>query len=245
MAHTIKLKKYSNVIEEYVANGAITPGHLVALGSAGTVAVHAVKGGPVFPMFALEDELQGNGIDTAYTTATPVQVWIPGRGDVVNAWLTGATVAAGDKLMSNGDGTLCKYASALAAATLLTYRSTTHGINFTARVPGSAGNSIVVTVTQGATLAVTVTGTTVAVVCNITGSETFADIIGIIQTSAAASALVICEAVGTPSTVAVALTAGNGALSGGVDMGPLAIVAEAMAATVPSGAVVRVRARIA
>ena len=30
---TIKIKKYSDVIEEYAAGGTITPGHLVALNS--------------------------------------------------------------------------------------------------------------------------------------------------------------------------------------------------------------------
>jgi hypothetical protein len=109
--HSVKIKNYSDVIEELVAGGAITPGHLIALGSAGTVAVHAVAGGNALPpMFALEDELQGKTIDDAYASGNRVQVWIPNRGDVVNALLKdGENIAKGDLLESAGDGTLQKH----------------------------------------------------------------------------------------------------------------------------------------
>ena len=113
--HTIKIKKYADIIEEWIANAAITPGHLVeVINSSGSpkVRVHATAGGNAIPMFALEDELQGNGIDTAYATAAPVQVWIAGRGDEVYALLAnGQTVVVGDFLESAGDGTLQKHAT--------------------------------------------------------------------------------------------------------------------------------------
>lgn len=108
--NTIKVKKYSDVIEEIDAGGAITPGHLLELNSSGDVVVHNSAGESVLPMFALEDELQGGEIDDAYASGDKVQVWIPGRGDQVYALLADGEVAAiGSFLESNGDGTLKVY----------------------------------------------------------------------------------------------------------------------------------------
>lgn len=114
MAHnTIKIKKYSDHIEEFVADAGITPGHLVEIDSDGEVQVHATADGTVLPMFALEDELQGKGIDDAYIANDKVQVWIPWRGDVVYALLAdGETAVKGSLLTSNGDGTLKVYVPA-------------------------------------------------------------------------------------------------------------------------------------
>ena len=108
---TIKIKKYLDVIIEAKASGAITPGHLVEQTSASTTTVrkHASADTFAFPMFALEDALQGKGIDDAYATGDQVQVWIPTRGDIVYALLQdNASVTIGDKLVSAGDGTLVK-----------------------------------------------------------------------------------------------------------------------------------------
>ncbi len=107
--HTIKAKKYSDVIEEYDADAAITPGMLVELTSTG-VKKHATAGGNALPMFALEDELQGNGIDDDYATDDKVQVWIPNRGDIVNALLKDEqNISVGDFLESDGEGKLQKW----------------------------------------------------------------------------------------------------------------------------------------
>lgn len=107
---TIILKNYLNVREELVANAAITPGHLIEVMSTGKVRKHASAGQNVLPMFALEDELQGKGIDEAYAAADPVQCWIPQRGDIVYALLKdGENIAIGDFLESAGDGTLQKH----------------------------------------------------------------------------------------------------------------------------------------
>lgn len=109
---TIKIKKYADVIEEYIAGGTITPGHLVALNSDGEVIVHATEAGVTLPMFALEDELQGKVIDDTYKEDDRVQVWIPGRGDEVYALLAAnESVNIGDYLVSKGGGTLKKLAS--------------------------------------------------------------------------------------------------------------------------------------
>jgi hypothetical protein len=108
--NTIKIKNYSDVFEEINAGGAITPGMLIEEGSAGTVIAHNSAGENALPMFAVEDELQGNGINDAYASGDPVSVWIPGRGDQVYAILAdGENVAVGDLLESNGDGYLKKH----------------------------------------------------------------------------------------------------------------------------------------
>jgi hypothetical protein len=110
MANTIKLKKYLDVIEEYVAAGAITPGHLVKFNSNGKVEFHDGENENAIPMFALEDELQGKTIDQAYAQDDPVQVWVAQRGEHVNALLAASEeVVAGDFLCSAGDGTLKKH----------------------------------------------------------------------------------------------------------------------------------------
>ena len=105
--NTVKIKKYLDVVEEYVAVAAITPGHFVELTSAGKVQVHATAGGNIVPMVALENELEGQTISDAYAADDPVQVWIPQRGEQVYALLKdGENVAIGAFLESAGDGTL-------------------------------------------------------------------------------------------------------------------------------------------
>ena len=108
--NTIKVKKYSDVIEEMVASAAITPGMLLIIESTGKVKAHNQADKDVFPIFALEDELQGKGIDDAYAANAPVQCWIPYRGDIVNAILAdGQKVVIGDPLTSDGYGRLKKH----------------------------------------------------------------------------------------------------------------------------------------
>jgi hypothetical protein len=112
--NTIKVKKYSDVIEEITATAvALTPGMLIELTSAGLVQAHATAGGDVLPMFALENELEGEGIDDAYAASDKIQVWVPYRGDQVYALLNdGETVVIGDFLESAGNGKLQKHAAA-------------------------------------------------------------------------------------------------------------------------------------
>ncbi len=105
--NTIKVKKYSDVIEEMTSVGVITPGMLVEIDSAGEVQAHSSGGGDVIPMYALEDELQGKSIDDDFAADDKVQVWIPYRGDIIYALVAdGEDIAIGDYLTSNGDGTL-------------------------------------------------------------------------------------------------------------------------------------------
>jgi hypothetical protein len=116
---TVKIKKYSDIIEEYVADtgATITPGMLLKLADTGKVVPHDVAGGSAEKIFALEDELQGRGIDDNYVDGDPVQCWVAGRGDQVYAILTTSqTVAIGDLLESNGDGHLREYTGTSAGA---------------------------------------------------------------------------------------------------------------------------------
>ena len=104
---TIKLKKYNDIINEYEAGTAITPGMLIARASDGDVDPQNVAGGVCEKMFALEDELQGKTIDTAYAAGDPVQCWNATPGEEVFAWLlNGEDVAIGEVLVAGGAGTL-------------------------------------------------------------------------------------------------------------------------------------------
>lgn len=108
--NTIKLKKYQDIIEEYVASEAITPGHLLELTNEGKVKKHATAGVNALTMFALEDELQGRGIEDDYSLGDPVQVWVAQRGEIVYAILADdETVVEGDFLESAGGGLLRKH----------------------------------------------------------------------------------------------------------------------------------------
>ena len=108
--NTIKIKKYLDIVEEYEANAALFPGHLVELMSTGKIRKHATSGGTVLPMFALEDELQGRGIEDDYAAADKVQCWVAQPGEIVYARLAdGESVAPGDFLESASGGTLKKH----------------------------------------------------------------------------------------------------------------------------------------
>ena len=109
--NTIKLKKYLDIIEEITATAvAITPGMLLELTSSCTVQAHSTAGGNVLHMFALEDELQGGGIDDNYAVSAKIQVWVPVRGEIVYGILVdGENVSCGDFLESNGAGFLQKH----------------------------------------------------------------------------------------------------------------------------------------
>ena len=103
--HTIKVTKYADIEEEKVAAAAITPGMLLELTNVGQVQAHATAGGNALIRFALEDELQGKGIGDAYAAEDQVQVWIPYRGDIVQAILAdGNDIVIGDYVESDGNG---------------------------------------------------------------------------------------------------------------------------------------------
>lgn len=107
MKNSIIIKNYGNNFDEKVAAGTIYPGMLVELDSNGEVQAHSTEGGNAVPMFAIEDALQGNDKDDAYSADDQVRVWYPQRGDQVLACLAdGENISIGDYLQSKGDGTL-------------------------------------------------------------------------------------------------------------------------------------------
>jgi len=93
---------------EKIPAAAFYPGHMVELISADKVQKHSTAGGSAFPMFAIEDENQGNGIDVVFGTSGRAVCWIPQRGDWVLAILNddSAAVVIGAKLESAGNGNL-------------------------------------------------------------------------------------------------------------------------------------------
>jgi hypothetical protein len=108
--HSVIIKDYVGVFNEYVANAALTPGHLVEVMSTGLVRKHASAGQNVLPTFAIEDALQGKGIDTAFAAGDQVRCWTPTRGDEVYAILADTeVVVVGDFLESDGLGCLKKH----------------------------------------------------------------------------------------------------------------------------------------
>lgn len=89
------------------ASAAITPGMICERDSNGKFKPHGGADAPWGGWVACEDELQGNTIDDDYASGGIVRMAIVRRGDRVNMILRDdETVEIGDKLVSNGDGTL-------------------------------------------------------------------------------------------------------------------------------------------
>lgn len=111
-ARTI-LVKGDGLFKEALAGGTILPGHLIQQGSTGTVVVHATDSGHARKMFAVENDMEGNGIDVAYTSGDRVYYVVPQSGAEINALVAAgsAAIVIGDPLTSDGDGTLKKWAA--------------------------------------------------------------------------------------------------------------------------------------
>jgi len=104
----ILTNKQNCVMEELVAAGGITPGHLIDMDSNGKYAVHGTAKGYAAPIFAAEADLVGKGIDDAYVANDIVYGWYCPPGTKVNALVAAnaAAIVKGDLLESAGDGTL-------------------------------------------------------------------------------------------------------------------------------------------
>lgn len=114
MAKTIILKAPEMTIQKEAALKAsvdITPGMLCAYDSDGVVKPHATAGGDCSPLFAVENDIIGGGIDTPYATdGENVLLRYCSPGVEVNALLAnGENASFGSLLKSNGDGTLAVY----------------------------------------------------------------------------------------------------------------------------------------
>ena len=107
--NTIVLDDRSNIRDEAQANAALYPGYLLEKLSTGKVRAHATAGGSWGGHVALEDALQGNGVDDAYAANDLVFVATFRKGDKANLVLAdGETIVIGDLVESAGDGTIRK-----------------------------------------------------------------------------------------------------------------------------------------
>lgn len=96
-------------VEGLASTSTIYPGHLVEMTNAAqdTWKLRATAGGKNEKAVAIEDDLQGNPIATAYTANNRIQVNIYGSGDeCVVRVANGESIAKGDKLIANSDGTV-------------------------------------------------------------------------------------------------------------------------------------------
>jgi hypothetical protein len=110
MSNNTIILKGCGIRKERTANASITPGHLVEVMSTGKLRVHATAGGHAQKAFAVENDLIGDGISTAYAAAAQVQYEVMERGAEVYALIAnGQTIAIGDPLESAGNGELRKY----------------------------------------------------------------------------------------------------------------------------------------
>lgn len=99
--------------DEMPASAALSPGHLIELLSTGKVRKHASAGGTAERLFAKEQALSGGTVSTAFAADDLVPIAVCDGDDEVQARVpaSAAAIVKGDKLVSNGDGTLIKPAT--------------------------------------------------------------------------------------------------------------------------------------
>ena len=93
--------------EEKTAVSAISPGHMGELTSAGKIQPHSSKGGAHMRLFAKENVLNGDNVDTAYDADDLVMCAYVPPGNRIQGILGLAQIAViGSDLVSGGDGHL-------------------------------------------------------------------------------------------------------------------------------------------
>lgn len=104
---TIDLSQTGYCIQREAAAGqVITPGALVEVAADGDVDF-VLEGQEAAPAFAVENDLTGKGIDDDYAVGDQVRYKIFNQGERVYALIAdGEDIDFGDRLTSNGDGTL-------------------------------------------------------------------------------------------------------------------------------------------
>ena len=105
---TITLKGNDLVIrKEGIASVAITPGYLLERITT-TIRPHTTAGADAAPLFAVENDIVGDGIDVDYEVNDTTLFGVMPAGAEVFALLpaSAAAIVVGDLLESNGDGTL-------------------------------------------------------------------------------------------------------------------------------------------
>lgn len=106
-------------LAEYRAADAITPGMLLEIDSNGEVIPHSTMGGRAQSLFAAEDALQGNTVDTDYSDDDLVACNIETPGNETEAWIAaGEDIDIGDELISEGTGMLIENGSETSGVTV-------------------------------------------------------------------------------------------------------------------------------
>lgn len=199
----------------------ITPGMLCEYDGA-DVKPHTTAGGFSSPIFAVENEIIGDGIDTAYTDdGETVKLAFCQPGDEVNAFLeTANNVAIGALLVSNGAGALQAFGDGVKAEAEVDGAGANGGLTFQAKVPGVGGNLIRVVLNDAAgAAALTVSGTLITIT-PITSGNTATDVAAQVAANAAAAALILAIAEGTGAGEPGVSTGIN--LTGGAEPHPVA-----------------------
>ena len=94
-------------LDEKTAESAISPGYLGEITSAGTIQPHSSKGGAHRRLFAVENVLNGDNVDTAYDADDIVEcIYVPPGKRVQGVLGLAQTAIIGSDLVSGGDGTL-------------------------------------------------------------------------------------------------------------------------------------------
>lgn len=142
MAHRMVFILGDPVVHEIEAAGAITPGHLLQMDSAGKVVVHANAGDNLYKMVALERDELGKEITSAYVSGDVVKVgcWRAGDRGYLLVAAAAPAIVKGDMLEAAGDGTVRKVVAD--AAIDQTERDSTVGFALEA-VDNSGGGSAV------------------------------------------------------------------------------------------------------
>ena len=118
MFNTIVLKGRGIRKEGLAGAAGILPGHLVTRNAANAVIVHGVAAGNAQAAFAVENELIGDEISTAYANGDTTHYEVCPPGAEINAILAAnaAAIIIGSYLESAGDGTLRITTAAAATA---------------------------------------------------------------------------------------------------------------------------------
>lgn len=106
---TIHQKGSPQRLEGLASTSTIYPGHLVEMTNAAqdTWKLRATAGAKNEKAVAVEDDLKGNGVATAYTANNRIQVNIYKSGEeCIVRVANGENIAKGDKLIANNDGTV-------------------------------------------------------------------------------------------------------------------------------------------
>lgn len=96
---------------EYEAAAAVRPGMVIVPNSSGLATAWATADSPNAPrIFAIENEIFGNGVSVAYATGDRVLCESLGAGDEVNAIVKGgaAAIVIGDPITVSNDGSVKK-----------------------------------------------------------------------------------------------------------------------------------------